>query len=84
MRDGVAEVKGVLIVAVALAGCAPTAIPRRADHPASSTAAQGRLAGPPAALREGVVAPSDGKPAEKPAEPPAPHDHNHDHGRAGH
>ena len=51
------------------AGCAiaPRALP--AAHPASSTAATGRLAGPPAILR---ARPDDLVVAPAPASPPAP------------
>jgi hypothetical protein len=56
-----------------VAGCAPSvALP--AAHPARADAPTGRLAGPPAALRHGVV---DDAPAPAPAEPAPSHEHHH-------
>jgi hypothetical protein len=44
-----------VIIAIALAGCAVSAKPLPATHPAHANAAPGRLAGAPPALRPGVV-----------------------------
>jgi colicin import membrane protein len=61
-----------LLLTVALLGCAPSAVSITSDHPASSQAPIGRLAGPPPALRPGVAVTPD------PAEPePAPTGHEH-------
>ncbi|MBA3541764.1 MAG: hypothetical protein H0T79_19275 [Deltaproteobacteria bacterium] len=51
------------------AACAPRAMPVSADHPANPDAETGRLAGPPAALRPGVIAERDVQP---PARTPKP------------
>lgn len=45
----------VAIAALALGACAPSSAPITPDHPANPDAPIGRLAGPPAALRPGVV-----------------------------
>lgn len=47
------------LVLLLLAGCAVQAPALSAQHPGSSTAATGRLAGAPAALRPGVIDYSD-------------------------
>ncbi len=62
------------LVFVLLAGCAiaPASLP--ASHPASPSAPTGRLAGPPAELREGAVKYDDVPPVR--AEPPAHHHHH--------
>jgi len=67
---------GLAAILAALAGCAPAALAVTPEHPASPDAPGGRLAGPPAALRPGVVeaAPPAGAPAQ-PAPAPAAHDH---------
>ncbi len=51
------------IAMLVLGGCAPRTALITSDHPASPEAATGRLAGPPPALRPGVVSLTD---------PPAP------------
>lgn len=61
--------KWLVVFAVA---CSPSAVTIDAQHPANPKAEPGRLAGPPAALRAGVV--DTQKPADKPAAP-APHHH---------
>lgn len=55
----------VLVVA-----CTPKATQMGAQHPANPKAEPGRLAGPPAALRPGVV-----EAAPKPTPKPEPHHH---------
>ena len=50
-----------------LSACAPRALVVTKDHPAHRDAPTGRLAGPPAALRPGVV--SIEKPAREKAQP---------------
>lgn len=47
----------VISVVLGLAACAPRATQVPASHPASPAAPTGRLAGPPPALRPGVVEP---------------------------
>jgi hypothetical protein len=59
----------------ALTGCAPAALTVTLEHPASPDAPGGRLAGPPAALRPGVV--EAAPPAGAPAQPA--HDHRGHH-----
>ncbi len=54
-----------LAVVLAIAGCAPRAMPVPGEHPANPNATPGRLAGPPAALRPGVASSAE-------AQPPAP------------
>jgi len=61
----------LVLAVLALAGCAPRAYRIEASHPASPTAPIGRLAGPPAALRAGVVEPAPAPPAA------APEHHHH-------
>lgn len=51
--------------------CTPSAVKIDATHPANPKAEPGRLAGPPAALRPGVVE------VEKPKPAPAPAHHHH-------
>jgi hypothetical protein len=67
-------VKSCLAIVV-LAGCAVSAPARPATHPAQASAPTGRLAGPPPALRPGVVDYSD-VPAMR-AEPAPDHSHHH-------
>lgn len=64
-----------MILALALAGCASAAKPLPSTHPASASAAPGRLAGAPPALRPGVV---DYKDVPK-TRSEAPVDHSHHH-----
>jgi hypothetical protein len=64
-----------VIALLALAGCAIGPRPLSASHPAAPTAAPGRLAGAPPALRPGVVEYKD-VPAMHTAPPP---DHSHHH-----
>lgn len=66
-----------MIVALALAGCATTARPLPADHPANPSAPAGRLAGAPPALRRGVVEYKDVPAVRR----EAPVDHSHHHGK---
>lgn len=54
---------------VVLAACSPSAVKIDANHPANPKAPVGRLAGPPPALRPGVVD------APKPEKPSTPHQH---------
>ena len=44
----------VALLAVVIGGCAPAAVTLGPGHPARRDAPVGRLAGPPAALRQGV------------------------------
>jgi hypothetical protein len=44
-----------ILLLLVLASCAPRAYRVDATHPASPSAPTGRLAGPPAALRPGIV-----------------------------
>jgi hypothetical protein len=53
-----------------LAACAPRALSIGPDHPANPAAETGRLAGPPPALRPGVVTPE-----RPPAQPRKDHTH---------
>ncbi len=46
----------LLLIVIAIGGCAPRAISLPPGHPARADAPTGRLAGPPAALRRGVAA----------------------------
>ena len=66
-------VKAILLAVIA--GCAPAAMKTGPEHPASPDAPTGRLAGPPAALRPGVVDISIPEPKKqqvpKPKQPPA-------------
>jgi hypothetical protein len=71
VRDGALIVRRIA-AALLLAGCAPSVVVPAA-HPARADAPTGRLAGPPAALRKGVV---DDAPAPAPEPPPA-HEHHH-------
>jgi hypothetical protein len=57
------------LVVLALS-CTPSAVTVDANHPANPKAEPGRLAGPPAALRPGVV-----EIEKKPAAPPPAHKH---------
>jgi hypothetical protein len=66
----------IVIVIAALAGCAASARPLPATHPAHATAPVGRLAGAPASLRPGVVEYKD-VPATREAPPPIDHSHHH-------
>jgi hypothetical protein len=50
--------------------CTPSAVTIDAKHPANPKAEPGRLAGPPAALRPGVV-----ETAKPPKPAPPPHQH---------
>lgn len=59
---------------VGLLGCAPRAMTVTADHPASPDTPAGRLAGPPPALRPGVV---EAPPAPPKQAPPAASHHGH-------
>jgi len=49
------------LLVLALVGCAPRAYRVDPTHPAHPSAPIGRLAGPPAALRPGVVTPAPDK-----------------------
>jgi hypothetical protein len=64
-----------VIVALALAGCAASPRPVPASHPAHATAAPGRLAGAPPALRPGAVEYKDVPKTRS----DAPVDHSHHH-----
>lgn len=60
---------------VLLAGCAASAAPLDAKHPASSSASAGRIAPAPPSLRVGVIAYPD---VPKPqAQPAGQHHHHH-------
>ncbi|HEY5920099.1 MAG TPA: hypothetical protein VIV11_00455 [Kofleriaceae bacterium] len=63
----------ICVLAIAIAGCAVGARPLSATHPAQPSAAPGRLAGAPPALRAGVV---DYKDVPK-TRSDAPVDHSH-------
>jgi hypothetical protein len=65
----------VITIGAVIAGCAvaPAALP--AGHPANAAAPTGRLAGPPASLRPGVISYPD-IPAHA-ADPAAEHHHHH-------
>jgi hypothetical protein len=62
------------IVLAAVAGCAVAAPTLPANHPANARATSGRLVGPPASLRPGVIVYTDVP--VKPIEPPAHHHHH--------
>jgi hypothetical protein len=62
-----------LAIAAFVAGCAPKAMPLTPAHPAHAGAPTGRLAGPPPALRPGVVASEPHVEA-----PPAPSHRGHE------
>jgi hypothetical protein len=66
--------RGAALV-LGLAGCAAALPAVPADHPASTTAPIGRIAGAPAALRPGVVH-YDGLPAPDAAPTPMQHHHH--------
>jgi hypothetical protein len=66
-------VKALLLAG--LLGCTPRAISMPPEHPASPDAPAGRLAGPPPALRPGVVE----APPQQPPAPPAQPDHQEHH-----
>jgi hypothetical protein len=67
------------------AACAPRALAVTADHPASPDAPAGRLAGPPAALRPGVVdAPASSEPQPQQQPQPQPQPHQGHQGHQGH
>jgi hypothetical protein len=73
--------RSALVLALAAAGCSPSALPTAPEHPGSTTAPIGRLAGPPAALRSGVAGDVLARPPPPgPAAPTGDHDHDHDHG----
>lgn len=59
----------IRIAFVLLIGCAPKPYVPPASHPANPAAPTGRLAGPPPALRPGVV--------EPPVQPTPPPKHEH-------
>lgn len=61
----------LLLGLLGLLGCAPRALAVTAEHPASPEAPAGRLAGPPPALRPGVIE------APPPAPPAAPAHQDH-------
>lgn len=68
--------RAVLLFALFAIGCAPRAMTVTPDHPAHPDAEPGRLAGPPSALRPGVVtleAPARTK--QRPAKAPAHQGH---------
>jgi hypothetical protein len=64
-----------VIAALLLAGCATSARPLPASHPANPSAPTGRLAGAPPALRPGVVEYTDVPKAR--SEAPVDHSHHH-------
>jgi hypothetical protein len=64
-----------LAVVAVLASCATTPPALPASHPASARAPIGRLAGPPATLRPGVV--TYDLPPPRAAEPEQHHHHHH-------
>jgi hypothetical protein len=68
-----------LLGLLGLGGCAPRAMTITPDHPASPDAPIGRLAGPPPALRPGVVeaAPPARPEPSKQAPPASPHHGHH-------
>jgi hypothetical protein len=64
---------------VVLSACAPSAMPMTPEHPANPSAPTGRLAGPPPALRPGVL--DEGPPllrSDPPKQTPPTHEgHKH-------
>ena len=63
----------LVVFVVLVVACTPRAVKVDAQHPANPKAEPGRLAGPPAALRPGVVESAPPPPAAPPAAPA----HNH-------
>ena len=64
-----------LVLCLFITACAIEAPSLPATHPANPSAPVGRLAGPPATLRLGVVSYPD-VPVTRTAEPPAQHHHH--------
>jgi hypothetical protein len=61
---------------VLFVACTPSAVKIDANHPANPKAEPGRLAGPPAALRPGVVETEKPSPTIAPHVEPAPAHHH--------
>jgi hypothetical protein len=62
------------LLLIMCAGCAASPSSLSSQHPASSTATQGRIAPAPPSLRAGVIAYPD---VPKPQTKPAGHHHHH-------